>query len=178
MEQILLSPPIAFLIFLALATILSLIGRGLAGPESPTAVKSSLYAGGEISPSVKGAPGYRPFFVYALFFAILHLGVLMLANSITTVRNPSGFGVGNGPETTLGLAARTAGGEVVGPFIYSSGQLIDGPNSFWGPQAVVETVEGVRERVRQDAEAGYMAIKLYANLSPEQFWMEESLRND
>lgn len=80
MEQILFSPPIAFLIFLALATILSLIGRGLAGPASPSAVKSSLYAGGEISPSIKGAPGYRPFFVYALFFAILHLGVLMLAS--------------------------------------------------------------------------------------------------
>ena len=96
-------------------------------------------------------------------------GVLMLANSITTIRNPSGFGIGSGPETTLGLAARTARGEVVGPFVYSSGQLIDGPNSFWGPQVVVETVEGVRERVRQDAEAGYMAIKLYANLTPEQF---------
>ena len=63
------------------------------------------------------------------------VGVLMLANSITTIRNPSGFGVGNGPETTLGLAASIARGEVVGPFIYSSGQLIDGPthdfNLMW-----------------------------------------------
>jgi hypothetical protein len=25
------------------------------------------------------APGYRPFFVVALFFAVLHLGVLVLA---------------------------------------------------------------------------------------------------
>lgn len=97
------------------------------------------------------------------------VGVLMLANSITTIRNPSGFGIGNGPDTTLALAARTARGEVVGPFIYSSGQLIDGPNSFWGPQVVVDTVEGVRERVRQDAEAGYPAIKLYARLTPEQY---------
>lgn len=97
------------------------------------------------------------------------VGVLMLANSITTIRNPSGFGVGNGPGTALDLAARTARGEVIGPFIYSSGQLIDGPGSFWGPGVVVETVEGVRERVRQDAEAGYIAVKLYAQLSPEQF---------
>lgn len=97
------------------------------------------------------------------------VGVLMVANSITTIRNPSGFGAGNGPDTTLGLAARTARGEVVGPFIYSSGQLIDGPGSFWGPGVVIETVEGVRERVRQDAEAGYIAIKLYAQLTPEQF---------
>jgi hypothetical protein len=80
------------------------------------------------------------------------VGVLMLANSITTIRNPSGFGIGNGPGTALDLAARTARGEVVGPYVYSSGQLIDGPNSFWGPGVVVESVEGVRERVRQDAE--------------------------
>jgi imidazolonepropionase-like amidohydrolase len=97
------------------------------------------------------------------------VGVLMLANSITTIRNPSGFGVGNGPDTTLALAARTARGEVVGPFIYSSGQLMDGPGSFWGPGVVIETVEGIRERARQDAEAGYIAIKLYAQLTPEQF---------
>jgi imidazolonepropionase-like amidohydrolase len=97
------------------------------------------------------------------------VGVLMLANSITTIRNPSGFGIGNGPETTLGLQARTASGEVVGPYIYSSGQLIDGPGSFWGPGVVVETVERVRERVREDAEAGYPAIKLYAQLTPEQY---------
>ncbi len=97
------------------------------------------------------------------------VGVLMLANAITTTRNPSGFGTGSGPDTTLGLAARTARGEVIGPFIYSSGQLIDGPNSFWGPEVAVETPEQVRERVRQDAAAGYMAVKLYAQLSPEQF---------
>jgi imidazolonepropionase-like amidohydrolase len=97
------------------------------------------------------------------------VGVLMLANSITTIRNPSGFGIGNGPGTALDLAARTARGEVIGPYIYSSGQLIDGPNSFWGPGVVVDTVEGVRERVRQDAEAGYPAVKLYAQLTPEQF---------
>lgn len=97
------------------------------------------------------------------------VGVLMLANSITTIRNPSGFGVGNGPDTTLALAARTARGEVVGPFVYSSGQLMDGPGSFWGPGVVIETVEGIRERARQDAEAGYVAIKLYAQLTPEQF---------
>lgn len=97
------------------------------------------------------------------------VGALMLANSITTIRNPSGFGGGNGAGSTLDLAARTARGEIVGPYVYSSGQLIDGPNSFWGPGVVVETVEGVRERVRQDAAAGYMAVKLYAQLSPEQF---------
>jgi len=90
-------------------------------------------------------------------------GGLFLANSITTVRNPSG---GEGvPE----LIAAIASGARPGPRMYSSGQLIDGPGSFWGPQVVVDTVEGVRERVRADAAAGYMAIKLYSRLTPEQF---------
>ncbi len=30
------------------------------------------------------APGYRPFFVVALFFAVLHLGVLVLATGISS----------------------------------------------------------------------------------------------
>lgn len=98
-----------------------------------------------------------------------NVGILMLANAVTTIRNPSGFGIGNGPGTTLDLQARTERGEVVGPYIYSSGQLIDGPGSFWGPAVETPDVEGVRVRVRQDAEAGYMAVKLYANLTPEQF---------
>lgn len=97
------------------------------------------------------------------------VGILLLANSITTIRNPSGFGAGSGPGTTLALAADIAAGDAVGPFIYSSGQLIDGPGSFWGPHVVADTVERVRERVREDAASGYMAVKLYGQLTPEQF---------
>jgi imidazolonepropionase-like amidohydrolase len=97
------------------------------------------------------------------------VGILFLANSITTIRNPSSFGIGDGPGTALDIQARTQRGEVVGPFVYASGQLIDGPNSFWGHAVETHTVDEVRTRVRQDAEAGYMAVKLYANLSPEQF---------
>lgn len=75
---LLLTPPVAFLIFVALAALLNNLGRVLAGPEKPSEIKSSLYTGGEMHHSPVGAPGYRPFFVIALFFAILHLGVLML----------------------------------------------------------------------------------------------------
>jgi NADH:ubiquinone oxidoreductase subunit 3 (subunit A) len=53
----------------------------MAGPENPTAAKRTTYAGGEEAPQQMAAPGYRPFFVIALFFAILHLGVLMLGSS-------------------------------------------------------------------------------------------------
>lgn len=78
MSNILLSPPIAFVIFLLLVGALSGMGRLLAGPMQQTALKSSTYSSGEAPPTEMAAPGYRPFFVVALFFAILHLGVLVL----------------------------------------------------------------------------------------------------
>lgn len=79
--DIFLSPPIAFLIYVALAAVLHGFGRLLAGPGSPNPLKSSTYAGGEAPPERPALPGYRPFFIVALFFAILHLGVLMLGSS-------------------------------------------------------------------------------------------------
>jgi NADH:ubiquinone oxidoreductase subunit 3 (subunit A) len=81
MDTILLAPPLAFLFYLALALLLKGLGRLLAGRDAPSEAKSSLYAGGENLPPLSGAPGYRPFFIIALFFAILHLGVLMLGSS-------------------------------------------------------------------------------------------------
>jgi hypothetical protein len=84
MSEILLYPPAAFLVYLLLAGVLSAAGRILAGPGKPTELKSSLYAGGEQLPLGKGGPGYRPFFVISLFFAILHLGVLMLGSGGVT----------------------------------------------------------------------------------------------
>ena len=79
---ILLTPFIAFFAYLLLVTLLTGFGRMLAGPSHPNEAKSSTYAGGEESPSAWAAPGYRPFFVVALFFAILHLGVLMLGSAV------------------------------------------------------------------------------------------------
>jgi NADH:ubiquinone oxidoreductase subunit 3 (subunit A) len=66
------------LIFLLLVSVLSGMGRLLAGPAKQTELKSSVYSSGEAPPTEMAAPGYRPFFVVALFFAILHLGVLVL----------------------------------------------------------------------------------------------------
>ena len=86
MGNILLNPPAAFLIYLALVGILYGLGRMLAGPPQVTPVKSSTYSSGEAPPTTLAAPGYRPFFVVALFFAVLHLGVLVLGSGgLTTV---------------------------------------------------------------------------------------------
>jgi NADH:ubiquinone oxidoreductase subunit 3 (subunit A) len=76
-----LAAPIAFLIYAALAAGLVGLGRALAGPSPEGALKANIYSSGEAPPTRAAAPGYRPFFVVALFFTIVHLGVLMLGSS-------------------------------------------------------------------------------------------------
>ena len=80
MKEFLLAPPVAFAVYLVLGAVLSGIGRVMAGPGQATAGKTSTYAGGEASPIRPAVPGYRSFFVIALFFAIVHLGVLMIGS--------------------------------------------------------------------------------------------------
>ena len=78
--ELILTPPLAFLMYLGLVAILAGIGRVLAGPSQPTPLKTSIYSSGEAPASQPAAPGYRPFFVVALFFAVLHLGILMFGS--------------------------------------------------------------------------------------------------
>jgi NADH:ubiquinone oxidoreductase subunit 3 (subunit A) len=89
MVTLIVYPVVSFLIYLGLTSLVYLIGRHLAGAAVKTNMKSSTYASGEIAPTKIAAPGYRPFFIVALFFAILHLGTLMLGsggtNSITSI---------------------------------------------------------------------------------------------
>jgi hypothetical protein len=77
--DILLSPPFAFLLYLPLVALITWLGKQLAGPvERPSVNKSSLYGSGEKAPVITAAPGYRPFLLVAFFFAILHLGMLVV----------------------------------------------------------------------------------------------------
>ncbi len=81
MMNILLSPPVAFLVYIPLVLAIFLFGRKLAAKvENPSAAKSSVYNNGEQSPQSAASPGYKPFFLIAFFFAILHLGVLVLGS--------------------------------------------------------------------------------------------------
>lgn len=80
MNHLLLLPPIAFLIYLGLVAALSLVGSWLA-PEKASVNKSSIYASGEAPSTRPAVPGYRPFFIVALFFAVVHLGVLVAGSS-------------------------------------------------------------------------------------------------
>jgi NADH:ubiquinone oxidoreductase subunit 3 (subunit A) len=78
MSHLLLAPPVALLVYVGLVGVLALIGRWMVGPVQESPAERTTYAGGEAPPKYTAAPGYRQFFVIALFFAILHLGVLVL----------------------------------------------------------------------------------------------------
>lgn len=81
MLDFLLSPPVAFLLYIPLVGLISLFGRSLASRGiTSNPMKTSLYGSGEEAPTAVAVPGYQPFFLIALFFAILHLGILVLGS--------------------------------------------------------------------------------------------------
>ena len=81
MADVILSPLVAFGIYALLVAVLSLVGRTVSVRGVLSDLKVSGYASGEENDLSPAAPGYRPFFVVALFFAVLHLGALMLGTS-------------------------------------------------------------------------------------------------
>ncbi len=82
-----LTPPFAFLIYIPLVMVITLVGRNMAGATKKDAAKSSVYGSGEAAPTNLAAPGYKPFFLVAFFFAILHLGMLVLGSgSLTNIQ--------------------------------------------------------------------------------------------
>ena len=81
MKSILLSPLAAFLIYIVVVFIVSGLGKLFSATGLKTEFKTATYASGEQSDPIPAAPGYRQFFVVALFFAVLHLGVLMIGSS-------------------------------------------------------------------------------------------------
>ncbi len=76
---ILISPPLAFLLFLLIAGLLSLLGKRMAPRLNKAGGKLTTYACGEDIPGVKVQFGYRLFFFVALFFTIMHVATLMIA---------------------------------------------------------------------------------------------------
>ena len=76
---ILLSPPVAFFVYLAVAFGLYALGRGMAPKLTRVGGKLTTYACGEDIPGVKVQFGYRLFFFIALFFTMMHVAVLVIA---------------------------------------------------------------------------------------------------
>jgi len=89
MKNLLLSPLVAFLIYLIMVFIVSGLGKLFSAKGHKAEFKTATYASGEEHDPLPAAPGYRQFFVVALFFAILHLGVLMIGSSgLSAVAGP------------------------------------------------------------------------------------------
>jgi NADH:ubiquinone oxidoreductase subunit 3 (subunit A) len=74
---VLLAPPFAFIAYLVVAGALLGIGKVVAGRRRARASEKMPYASGERASGLHARPGYQPYFGVALFFALLHVGVLV-----------------------------------------------------------------------------------------------------
>ena len=81
MNNFILTPVFAFLIYFLVVSAASGLGRLFSARGRKSQFKSEPYASGEDYDPVPAAPGYRQFFVIALFFAVLHLGIIMIGSS-------------------------------------------------------------------------------------------------
>ncbi len=77
--NLLLSPPVAFLLFLGIGGLIYLFGRLIGMPYTPEPGKKEPYACGEDFRPDKFTFGYSKFFVAALFFTVMHVAVLTVA---------------------------------------------------------------------------------------------------
>ena len=77
--EFLISPPVAFVLFLAVAFLVYLVGKRMAPKMTRIGGKLTSYACGEDIPGTKVQFGYRLFFFIALFFTIMHVATLIIA---------------------------------------------------------------------------------------------------
>ena len=87
---------------------------------------------------------------------------LLLAHGVTTARNPAAPS-----QEGVRLRDDIDSGRLVGPRIFTAGEILDKTSSFDGLTRPVSTVEDVRREVARQARFGVDYIKLYANLPPE-----------
>jgi hypothetical protein len=88
---------------------------------------------------------------------------MLLTHGITTIRNPGGP-----TEQSVALRENVSKGRIVGPQIFTAGQLLNTPQipvPFVERQ--VQTEQEVRQEVRTQVAAGVDYVKLYVGLSPE-----------
>ncbi|HEY3526464.1 MAG TPA: amidohydrolase family protein [Nitrososphaeraceae archaeon] len=92
-----------------------------------------------------------------------HMLRMLLAHGVTTIRNPGGP-----TEQSVALRENVSKGKIVGPQIFTAGQLLNTPDipvPFVERQ--VQTEQDVRQEVRTQAAADVDYIKLYVGLTPD-----------
>ena len=88
---------------------------------------------------------------------------MLLTHGVTTIRNPGGP-----TEQSVALRENVSEGKIVGPQIFTAGQLLNTPQipvPFVERQ--VQTEQDVRQEVRTQAAVGVDYVKLYVGLTPE-----------
>jgi imidazolonepropionase-like amidohydrolase len=88
---------------------------------------------------------------------------MLLAYGITTIRN-----TGGPTEQSVALKKNISEGKIIGPQIFTAGQLLNTPQipvPFVEKQVVTE--QDVRQEVRNQIEAGVDYVKLYVGLTPK-----------
>ena len=88
---------------------------------------------------------------------------MLLTHGVTTIRNPGGP-----TEQSVALRENVSEGKIVGPQIFTAGQLLNTPQipvPFVEKQ--VQTEQDVRQEVRTQAAVGVDYVKLYVGLTPE-----------
>lgn len=89
--------------------------------------------------------------------------LMLLTHGVTTIRNPGGP-----TEQSVTLRENVSEGKIVGPQIFTAGQLLNTPQipvPFVERQ--VQTEQDVRQEVRTQAAAGVDYVKLYVGLTPK-----------
>src|SRR5262249_11518522 len=89
--------------------------------------------------------------------------LLFVANGVTTVRNMWG------DPLHLKLRIDIDAGRILGPRIYTVGNINDGTPSIWPHSREDKTPEDAARGVLEDKQAGYDAVKVYGNLSLENY---------
>ncbi|NLW47021.1 MAG: hypothetical protein GXY86_06760 [Firmicutes bacterium] len=72
-------PPVAFMIFFTLGSLIYFSGSRLAAKGKKSGEKKTQYACGEDVPAQRVQPDYSAFFPFALFFSIIHVTALIMA---------------------------------------------------------------------------------------------------
>lgn len=85
MDTVLLLPPFAFAIYLALSYGISFLSKRIAAKGMDAPGKNKSYACGEDMPENRGQPEYSEFFKFAFFFTIMHVVVLIVATDPTGI---------------------------------------------------------------------------------------------
>jgi imidazolonepropionase-like amidohydrolase len=100
------------------------------------------------------------------------LGLLLLSNGITAVRNMWG----DSAIDTFGTEVESR--RVLGPHVYSTGPITDGSPNSWQGSRVVASQSEAEAAVAEDVRAHRIALKVYNGLSADAYqWLVSSARD-